>query len=109
VSGASTAPVFAALGDSRRQQLLSMLVDGGAASASALAPPLALSRQAVDRHLRILADAGLVEPRRAGREVVYSVRRAELDRSASWLRELADRWDSRLSAIKAAAESPTER
>ncbi|MGA7203213.1 MAG: metalloregulator ArsR/SmtB family transcription factor [Specibacter sp.] len=106
MSVASTAPVFAALGDTCRQQLLSMLVSGGASSASALAPTLAVSRQAVDRHLRILAGAGLIEPRRAGREVLYSVRRAELDRSAAWLRELADGWDRRLSSIKTAAESP---
>ncbi|MCQ9164301.1 MULTISPECIES: helix-turn-helix transcriptional regulator [unclassified Arthrobacter] len=102
----STAPVFAALGDPHRQQLLTLLARGGAASASSLAPSLPVSRQAVDRHLRILSSAGLVEPRRSGREVLYSVRRAELDRSAAWLRDLADGWDRRLSAIKAAAEAP---
>lgn len=104
MSATSTAPVFAALGDPHRQQLLMMLVHGGQASASALAPSLEVTRQAVDRHLRVLARAGLIEPKRSGREVLYSVRRVELDRSAAWLRDLADGWDRRLSAIKAAAE-----
>ncbi|NVM95364.1 ArsR/SmtB family transcription factor [Arthrobacter wenxiniae] len=101
---ASTAPVFAALGDPHRQQLIMMLARGGAASASSLAPSLPVSRQAVDRHLRVLTGAGLLERRRSGRQVLYSVRRAELDRSADWLRELADGWDKRLSAIKESAE-----
>lgn len=108
MSTTSTAPVFAALGDPHRQQLLLMLARGGAASASALAPSLPMSRQAVDRHLRVLSGAGLLEPRRSGREVLYAVRRAELDRSAEWLRELADGWDRRLAAVKAAAETPGE-
>ncbi len=102
----STAEVFAALGDAHRQQLLVMLARDGAASASSLAPSLNVSRQAVDRHLRVLSGAGLLEPRRSGREVLYSVRRTQLDRSADWLRELADSWDRRLSTIKTAAEGP---
>ncbi|HEY5221625.1 MAG TPA: metalloregulator ArsR/SmtB family transcription factor [Microbacteriaceae bacterium] len=102
---AATAPVFAALGDANRQRLLFLLVRDGRASASSLAPSLEVSRQAVDKHLRVLARAGLVESARAGREVLYSVRREELERSAAWLRELADGWDTRLASIKAAAEA----
>jgi DNA-binding transcriptional ArsR family regulator len=100
----STAPVFAALGDVNRQRLLMMLVRDGRASASSLAPSLDVSRQAVDKHLRVLARAGLIESARAGREVLYSVRSGELDRSAAWLRELAAGWDARLASIKDAAE-----
>ena len=44
MSPASTAPVFAALGDPHRQQLLMMLVTGGQASASALAPSLEVTK-----------------------------------------------------------------
>lgn len=102
----STAEVFAALGDSHRQQLLVTLARDGVASASSLASSLNVSRQAVDRHLRVLSGVGRLEPRRSGREVLYSLRRAQLDRSADWLRELADSWDRRLSTIKTAAEGP---
>lgn len=103
-AAATTAPVFAALGDANRQRLLMMLVRDGRASASSLAPSLDVSRQAVDKHLRVLARAGLIESARAGREVLYSVRSRELDRSAAWLRELATGWDARLASIKDAAE-----
>lgn len=103
----TTAPVFAALGDPNRQTLLLLLAHSGRASASSLAPSLEVSRQAVDKHLRVLERAGLVESARSGREVLYTVRRAELDRSAAWLRELAENWDKRLDAIKIAAEAPS--
>jgi Predicted transcriptional regulators len=102
----TTAPVFAALGDPNRQTLLLLLVREGRASASSLAPSLEVSRQAVDKHLRVLERAGLVESARSGREVLYTVRRAELERSAAWLRELAENWERRLGAIKTAAETP---
>jgi hypothetical protein len=36
--------------------------------------------------------------------VLYSVRGDQLDRSAEWLRELAEHWDRRLVEVKAAAE-----
>ncbi len=53
----STAEVFAAVGGSHRRQLLVMLARDGAASASSPAPSLNVSRQSVDRHLRILSGA----------------------------------------------------
>jgi DNA-binding transcriptional ArsR family regulator len=101
----ATVAVFAALGDSNRQALLSLLAERGRASASALAPTLSVSRQAINKHLNVLERAGLVESARSGREVLYSVRSDELDRSARWLRELSAEWDARLATIKTAAEA----
>ncbi|WP_346623566.1 metalloregulator ArsR/SmtB family transcription factor [Blastococcus montanus] len=109
----STAPatadvgtVFAALSDPHRRRLLEALGDHPTgASATALARPLPVSRQAVDKHLRVLERAGLVASARHGREIRFAVRREQLDRSAAWLTELADRWDQRLGRLKAAAES----
>jgi DNA-binding transcriptional ArsR family regulator len=67
---------------------------------------MSVSRQAINKHLNVLERAGLVESARSGREVLYSVRRDELDRSATWLREVAEQWDRRLAMIKAIAEAP---
>jgi DNA-binding transcriptional ArsR family regulator len=97
--------VFAALGDPTRQRLLDLLAEHGPASATTLAAPLQVSRQAVKKHLQVLERAGLVSSARDGREVLFAVRRIELDRSAAWLLERAERWDRRLSALKAAAEN----
>lgn len=98
--------MFAALGDPNRQALLGLLADRGRASASSLTPAMSVSRQAVNKHLDVLERAGLVESARSGREVLYSVRRDELDRSAEWLHELASQWDQRLATIKSMAETP---
>ena len=105
----STAPVvevFAALSDPNRQHLLESLAQQGhGASATTLAAALPVTRQAVNKHLRVLQQAGLVGATRRGREVRYAVRREQLDRSAAWLTDLAERWDRRLAGIKAVAES----
>jgi len=106
MSQAALADVFAALGDPNRQRLLELLAAGGRASATTLAAPIAVTRQAVDKHLRVLERAGLVSSARAGRQVMYAVRGEEFERSAAWLRDVAASWDRRLAAIKAAAEAP---
>ena len=98
--------VFAALSDPNRRHLLESLSEHGyGASPTTLATALPVTRQAVNKHLRVLQRAGLVGAIRHGREVRYLVRREQLDHSAAWLTELAERWDRRLSAIKVAAES----
>jgi DNA-binding transcriptional ArsR family regulator len=100
---ASLVSVFAALGDETRWSILAALGDGDA-SASALAERFPVSRQAIAKHLTVLADVGLVEPVRVGREVRYRVVGAELDATARRLDEIGRRWESRLASIKEIAE-----
>jgi hypothetical protein len=52
----------------------------------------------------VLDRAGLVESRRAGREVRYTVRTDQLEATAQWMAGLASQWDARLAAIKRMAE-----
>jgi DNA-binding transcriptional ArsR family regulator len=99
--------VFAALGDSQRLGLLERLSEDGLASATKLAAPLPVTRQAVTKHLRVLEDAGLVQARRSGREVLYAVRVDGLRASADWLIAAAAAWDRRLQSIKTLAEQET--
>jgi DNA-binding transcriptional ArsR family regulator len=106
VTAVAVAEVFAALGDPNRQRILELLAARGRASATALAAPISVTRQAADKHLRVLERAGLVSASRAGREVLYAVRGEELVRSAAWLQDVAAQWDRRLATIKAAAEAP---
>ncbi|SDE52049.1 ArsR/SmtB family transcription factor [Glycomyces harbinensis] len=104
-SDASTDGVLAALADPTRRRLLDLLADGGEATATALAERLPVSRQAVVKHLAVLAAAGLVVGGRVGREVRYSVRPEALNATAQWMAALASDWDRRLAAVKRAAEA----
>lgn len=102
---AAMAQVFAALGDPTRAALLERIAHDGRGTATSLTAITDVSRQAVDRHLKVLAGAGLVESRREGREVVYRVEARTVERSAEWLEELGRAWAKRLLSIKAAAEA----
>ncbi|PCE16330.1 ArsR family transcriptional regulator [Microbacterium sp. SZ1] len=96
-------PVFAALGDETRWNILVALGEGDA-SASALATQLPVTRQAIARHLTVLQEVGLVEPVKVGREVKFRVIGAELRSTAQRLGALGAQWDRRLAAIKEIAE-----
>ena len=96
--------VFAALADPTRWRVLTLLADRGKASATVLAGELPVSRVAVVKHLGVLERAGLVEGRREGREVRYTVRTGPLDETSRWMAGLASQWDARLAEIKRLAE-----
>jgi DNA-binding transcriptional ArsR family regulator len=100
----SVETVLAALADPTRRQVLEALASRPAASASALARELPISRQMVLKHLGVLQDSGLVNSTRAGREVLFQVRTTPLAETADWLSSLAAQWDSRLAELKARAE-----
>jgi DNA-binding transcriptional ArsR family regulator len=102
----SVESVLAALADPTRRQVLEALAAYPAASASALARELPISRQMVLKHLAVLQEAGLVRSARSGREVLFQVQSGPLTETADWLTSIAAQWDSRLSDLKARAENP---
>jgi len=101
--------VFAALADPTRWRVLNLLAERGEGTATSLAGELPVSRVAVVKHLAVLDHAGLVESRRAGREVRYTVRTEPLGETARLMSALASRWDARLVAIKALAEDQQQK
>lgn len=104
-STAALVPVFAALGDPTRWAVLEELGRGDA-TAAMLATRLPVSRQAIAKHLAVLAEVGLVESVRSGREVRYSALGSRLDETARALASIGAEWDRRLAAIKRVAEEP---
>jgi DNA-binding transcriptional ArsR family regulator len=91
--------VFGALSDRTRRTLLAAIAAGSSATATELAADLPISRQAVLKHLNALADAGLLERERAGREVRYRVTPAPLSDAVSWMTEVGEQWDERLAGL----------
>jgi len=96
--------VFSALADPTRWRVLRLLAERGEGTATSLAGELPVSRVAVVKHLAVLERAGLVEARREGREVRYTVRTKPLDETARWMAGIASQWDARLASIKRLAE-----
>lgn len=69
------------------------------ATATELAGDLPISRQAVVKHLSALADAGLLERERQGREVRYRMTPAPLTDAVGWMAEVGGQWDQRLAGL----------
>jgi DNA-binding transcriptional ArsR family regulator len=96
--------VFAALGDPTRRDILERVATRGEATATQLAAELPVTRQAVAKHLGVLADAGLVRAQRSGRETRFSPTPEPLADAIGWMAGLGAQWDARLAALARAAE-----
>ena len=97
---ASPAPVFAALGDPTRLALVATLADGRARSLTELSGGAPISRQAVSKHLRVLADAGVVGSVRQGRETRFALEPARLAAARAYLDTVGRQWEAALGRLK---------
>jgi DNA-binding transcriptional ArsR family regulator len=107
--------VFIALADPSRRAILAALAASGPATATDLASRLPITRQAIAKHLALLAVAGLVaaEPGER-RRVRYRLRSAPMQVAQQFLAALARDWDSQLDALNnhlnaVVAAQPTRR
>lgn len=72
-------PVFFALGDRTRLRLVAVLCAGGTFSIAQLTAETQVTRQAVTKHLQVLAGAGLVKDVKVGRERLWQFDAAQLE------------------------------
>jgi DNA-binding transcriptional ArsR family regulator len=88
MSGNDRDLVFAALGDTCRRLLLDRLRQRNGQTITALAEGLAITRQAVTKHLAVLEGAGLVVTRKRGREKLHFLNPVPIHAVAMrWLKE----------------------
>jgi DNA-binding transcriptional ArsR family regulator len=97
--GAGVGPVFDALGDPGRRDLIQAISERGSATATELAADREVTRQAVSKQLNALADAGLLRARRQGRETRYEVTPEPLGDAVAWIADVGGAWDERLGAL----------
>jgi len=95
----SSAPIFAALGDETRLGIVARLCAGGPQSIARLTAGSAVTRQAVTKHLLVLADAGLVRSERRGRESRWALEPERLEVARRYLDHVSDQWRRRLEAL----------
>lgn len=100
----SAAPVFAALGDETRLELVARLGSEGPLSIARLTERTTITRQAVAKHLRVLEGAGLVQGSRDGRESVWQLRKKRLEEAQQHLEAISRQWDDTLERLRAFVE-----
>jgi len=96
--------LFAALGDETRLRVLGRLSASGPASIRELSAVADVSRQAVTKHLDVLADAGLVRSYRSGRERISELEPDRLDEAERYLERISAQWDAALLRLKRLVE-----
>src|SRR4051812_18177216 len=94
------APVFAALGDETRLRIVVKLAASGAQSIAQITEGEAITRQAITKHLSVLAEVGLVRDRRRGRERLWELEPAPLTDALRYLGKVSARWDRARSRHK---------
>jgi DNA-binding transcriptional ArsR family regulator len=103
---ASPAPrhdVFQAVADPTRRKLLQLLGEHEL-PVTVISGHFPMTRTAVSKHLRILADAGLVRERKVGRETRYKLQPEPLDELRSWVAYFDRYWDNKLAALQRLVE-----
>jgi DNA-binding transcriptional ArsR family regulator len=91
-----------ALNTPRRREILRLVWDGERSVGEIHASlPDEVSIATVSEHLQVLAEAGLVSSRRAGRFRYYRAEKAELGPLAEWLESM---WDGALGRLTLLAE-----
>ncbi len=98
------APLFAALGDETRLRLIAILCAGGAMSITQLTIGTEITRQAVTKHLTVLADAGLVRDVKVGRERMWQFEPSQLEEARRQLEIISRQWDEALERLRMLVE-----
>lgn len=98
-------PLFAALADPMRRDLLHNLAENSPRTATQLADDYPITRQGILKHLNILEAAGLVVVQQQGREKRYSLTLEPLGELDQWLNDLHALWDARLLRLKVFLEN----
>ena len=106
---AAAAPVFAALGDETRLGIVTRLCTEGPLSITRLTAGGAITRQAVTKHLHVLAQAGLAHSSQLGRERIWELEPRPLLTARECLRQISAQWDDALARLQRFVEEPQER
>ena len=99
-----SAPIFAALGDETRLRLVAVLSAGKAVSISQLTSGTEITRQAVTKHLHVLAEAGLVRDIKFGRERRWELVPTQIEEARRSLEVIARKWDTALERLRVVVE-----
>ena len=96
-------PVFHALADPTRLRIVEAIKLGECAVGD-IVERMDIHQSGVSRHLRILAEAGIVQMRPDGQKRLYSLRKEAFDQLEAWVAGYRRHWEARLDRFGAALE-----
>jgi len=95
--------LFHALADPARLRIVEAMKSGECAVGD-IVERMDIHQSGVSRHLRILAEAGIVQMRPDGQKRLYSLRRQAFDQLEAWVAGYRRHWEARLDRFGAALE-----
>ena len=99
--------LFRALADATRRDIVARLLSGAPASVSALAARYDMSFAAVQKHIAVLEEAGLVSKESRGRERIVHSNPERIAQARALLLKLEQLWISRFSQLDQVLADPT--
>ncbi|MBL0386084.1 winged helix-turn-helix transcriptional regulator [Tumebacillus sp. ITR2] len=107
MSSAAKVDVFQAVADPTRRTLLKLL-GKQELSVAQMTGHFSISRTAVNKHLHILSQAGLVSHHKVGRETRYQLQPDKLRELQNWVNYFEQFWDNKLAMLKFLVEQDDE-
>ena len=95
--------LFHALADPARLRIVDAMKSGECAVGD-IVERMDIHQSGVSRHLRILAEAGIVQMRPDGQKRLYSLRKEAFDQLEAWVAGYRRHWEARLDRFAAALE-----
>jgi DNA-binding transcriptional ArsR family regulator len=91
--------VFQAIADPTRRAIIHMIAQESL-HLNAVAERFDVSRPAISKHIKILAECGLVAIRRQGRERYCEARLEQLNEVSDWVDQYRRFWNTKLDALE---------
>lgn len=90
--------IFQAIADPTRRAIIA-LIALQAMTPNAIAERFDITRQAVSKHLRILAECELITQKQQGREIYYQLEINKMKEIDKWLNQFRKIWETRFNQL----------
>ena len=90
--------VFQAIADPTRRQIINLIAHQ-TLTPNGVADSFDVSRQAISKHIQILAECGIISIKQQGRERYCYVQPKKLDEVTDWLADFRKSWESRFDKL----------
>ncbi len=90
--------IFQAIADPTRRAIIALIAIQ-AMTPNAIAEHFDTSRQAVSKHLRILAECEVIKQEHRGREIYYQLEISKMKEIDEWLEQYRKIWESRFEQL----------